>query len=303
MVDELKTIRDFIRYSASQMAGQGVFLGHGSDQVMDEAYTLVLHALHLPFDLDGSYLDCNLMEEEKHDVLKLLAQRVEDRVPLPYLMGYIEFAGLYFNINRQVLIPRSPFAELIISGFQPWVEEVQVERVLDLCTGSGCIGIACAYAFPESEVLISDISEKALDVAQSNIDYHHCQSQVTAVKSDLFAALQDEKFDLIVSNPPYVSQTEYASLPSEYKHEPKLALETGDEGLALVTRILREARKYLTDQGVLIVEVGATADALSSRFPGVPFMWLTFENGGDGVFMFAAEQLESYHNDFMEEVE
>ncbi len=302
LTDQLHTLRDYIRYgisrfNAAEQAGQ-LYFGHGSARAVDEVVYLVLHALHLPHDSDERYFDCRLTLEERQQVLALFEQRIEQRLPAPYLTHEAWFCGLPFYVDERVLIPRSPIAELIENQFEPWIDPERVEAVLDLCTGSGCIAIACAYAFPDARVDAGELSAEAIEVAQRNVAKHQLEGRVEVVASDLFDGLAGRKYDIIVSNPPYVDAEDMASLPPEYRHEPALALAAGDDGLDLVRRILREARRHLSDHGILVVEVGNSEWALTEAFPEVPFVWLAFERGGSGVFLLTAEQLDECRASF-----
>lgn len=290
----LRTVRDFIRWGASRMNAADLHFGHGTVDAIDESAALVLHALHLPADLHHAYFEAALTPDEKAAVLALFARRIDARVPAPYLTQRAWFGGLPYYVDERVLIPRSPIAELIEARFQPWLEPEHVTAILDLCTGSGCIGIACAHAFPEAEVDLVDISADALEVARINIEDHGVGERVAAIRSDLFAGLGGRCYDLIVSNPPYVGAGEMAELPPEYAHEPALALAAEDDGLAVVLTILRDAPAHLSAHGVLVVEVGNSQHALVERFPQVPFLWLEFERGGDGVFLLTARQLREH---------
>jgi ribosomal protein L3 glutamine methyltransferase len=291
---ELQTIRDFIRYATSRFNQAGLYFGHGTDNAWDEAVALVLHTLHLPHDISHQVLDARLVADERNQLLQLIQQRVEKRIPLAYLTNEAWFSGLSFYVDERVLIPRSPIAELIERHFQPWVQPDNIHKILDLCTGSGCIAIALAKAFPEAEVEASDLSADALAVAKINVLRHSVEDQVHLYQSDLFADLAGKKYDLIVSNPPYVSQQEMADLPDEYLHEPAVGLEAGKEGLDIVRRILVEALNHLTPNGVIIVEVGNSEYALQEAYPNIPFTWLEFERGGGGVFLLTAQQLREH---------
>ncbi|HEY5718442.1 MAG TPA: 50S ribosomal protein L3 N(5)-glutamine methyltransferase, partial [Motiliproteus sp.] len=230
-LDQLHSIRDFIRLGVSRFRRAELFFGHGTDNAWDEAVQLVLHAAGLPWNADSSLLDARLLEQEKIAVLELFRQRIQERVPAPYLIGEAWFCELPFYVDRRTLIPRSPIADLIRNGFEPWLEAPVVERVLDLCTGSGCIGIACAQLFDEAEVDLVDLSSDALEVCERNIQRHRLGDRVHAINSDLFAALDGRRYQLIVSNPPYVDANDYRSMPAEYQHEPVLGLTSGDDGL------------------------------------------------------------------------
>ncbi|KRE94991.1 protein-(glutamine-N5) methyltransferase, ribosomal protein L3-specific [Frateuria sp. Soil773] len=284
MTAELATIIDFIRYGASRFSAAGLTFGHSHDNPIDEATHLVLASLHLPPDIPPAYGAGRLTAGERERVLGLIERRVDERLPVAYLVGETWFAGLKFKSDRRALVPRSPIAELIESGFAPWLDERRVERALDLCTGSGCIGIAMAEYNPDWQVDIVDISDEALSLARENIAFQHVEGRVQAIRSDLFSGVADRRYDLIVSNPPYVTEDEYAALPGEYSHEPKLGLTSGADGLDLCLRMLDEAADHLTDDGLLIVEVGESEHALAALLPQVPFVWIEFKVGAMGVF-------------------
>ncbi|MGR4067487.1 50S ribosomal protein L3 N(5)-glutamine methyltransferase [Billgrantia sp. C5P2] len=295
---DLVTLRDYLRWAASEFHLAGLFHGHGTDSPWDEAVALTLGALHLPWNVDPAVLEARLLPMERARIVGLVRERVTSRRPLPYLLGESFFAGFPFDVDERVLIPRSPIAELIETGFAAWFPEEPPRRVLDLCTGSGCIGIATALYLPTCQVDLSDVSADALAVAKQNIQRHDVGVRVRAVLSDLFEGLAGQRYDLIVSNPPYVDARDLATMPAEYRHEPELALGAGADGLDIVRRILREARQYLTDHGVLIVEVGNSDRHLEAAFPEVPFLWLDFERGGQGVFALTAEELDAHAASF-----
>jgi len=291
----LTTIRDYVRWSASQFAQAQISFGHGTTSALDEAVALVLHTVHQPYNLSETYFESVLTLSERQAVVDIVERRINERLPAAYLTHEAIFAGLSFYVDERVLVPRSPIAELIAQRFSPWVDEDQVERVLDLCTGSACIAIACAYAFPEALVDAVDLSPEALNVAEINVDKHQLTDSVALYKSDLFKQLPEEQYDIIVSNPPYVSHGEWSALAPEFRAEPDMGFLGGESGLDLVLRILVDAGDYLTEQGILVVEVGSSAQTLQDAFPDVPFYWLDFERGGDGVFLLTADQVNQYH--------
>ncbi len=290
--DELSTLTDFMRWGASRFVEAELSYSHGMSSPLDEAVYLVLRSLNLPVDTPEVYWNSKLTRLEKEAVLAILKRRIEERIPAAYLMQEGWFAGLQFYVDERVLVPRSPIAELVESLFVPWVNPDEVESILDLCTGSGCIGIACAYAFPGATVDLSDLSEEALEVANINIDKHDAHQQVTAIHSDLFSALKGKNYDIIVSNPPYVDADDIQGMSDEFHHEPELGLSSGSDGLDCTRQILKQAAQYLTDEGILVLEVGNSQYALAQEFPEVPFQWIDFERGGDGVFMLTKSQLE-----------
>lgn len=289
----LKTITDFVRFAATEFEKAELYYGHGTDNSWDEAVALVLQMLELPADYPVVMFDARLLKEEREHLLAAIKTRVETRKPLAYITNKGFFAGIEFFVDERVLVPRSPIAELVENQFAPWLISDE-PRVLDLCCGSACIGIACAAYLPDSEVIVSDVSEEALEVAELNIQSASLYPRVQAVHSNLFDEFDDEKFDLIVSNPPYVDLEDLSDMPLEYHHEPEIGLGSGDDGLDLTHRILSEAANFLTEHGVLIVEVGNSWPALQNAYPDVPFNWLEFERGGDGVFLLTKQQLVEF---------
>ena len=291
---ELSTIIDFIRFGASRFGEAGLTFGHSFDNALDEATQLVLHALHLPHDLAPAYGQGRLVADEKAKVLALFARRIDERIPACYLTGEAWFAGLSFKTDPRALVPRSPIAELIEGGFQPWLGEREVERALDLCTGSGCIAIAMGHYRPDWQVDAVDISDDALALTRENIARLHADN-VRPVRSNLFDALEGEVYDLIVTNPPYVTHAETDALPAEYAHEPELGLRAGDDGLDLALKILRDAPAHLSEQGLLICEVGESEHALAALLPEVPFAWVEFKVGQMGIFVLDRADLVAHH--------
>lgn len=289
----LHTIRDFIRYAATEFAKNNLFYGHGTDNAWDEACALVLQTLHLDVNLPQGFLSSRLTESECNIIHDRIQRRIKNRTPLPYITQQANFCDLNFYVDERVLIPRSSIAEMIHNQFSPWIDPNNVESILDLCTGSACIAIACAYAFPYAQIIASDISEDALNVAKINLQKHNLENNIKLYQSDLFANLPQIGFDIIVSNPPYVSFDEMTTLPAEYLHEPKLGLAADHDGIEIVLKILRDAKKYLNENGILIVEVGNSESILMERYSHIPFTWVDFENSEGGVFVLTQDQLKT----------
>ena len=294
MTADLRTIIDFIRYGASRFNAAGLCFGHSYDNALDEATQLVLHALHLPHDLSPVYGQARLTADEKVAVMGLFQRRIDERIPACYLTGEAWFAGLNFKADPRALVPRSPIAELIEAGFEPWLGGREVRRALDICTGGGCIAIAMAHYNPEWDVTGVDISPDALALADENKARLHADN-VRLLRSDLYSALRGETFDLIVTNPPYVTHAETDALPAEYAHEPELGLRAGDDGLDLALRILRDAPDHLTDDGLLICEVGEAEQALVELLPELPLAWVEFKVGQMGIFVAERADLVAHH--------
>jgi ribosomal protein L3 glutamine methyltransferase len=287
-------VRDLISQGARRLRRANVFYGHGIDNAVDEAAALVFHALNLSHDTGAAAYSRRVTTEAQQRAKTLITRRIKERMPAVYLTNETWFAGLAFHVDPRVLIPRSAIAELIERQFTPWIDPARVSRVLDVGTGSGCIAIASAMAFPRAKVDAVDISDDALDVARINVRKHRLGRRVRLIKSDHFSALSDistQTYDIIVSNPPYVGKREMRTLPAEYRHEPRIALVAGDTGLDSVRVLLREAGRFLSPKGLLVVEVGNTEIAVRRAFRDVPFVWLDFERGGGGVFLLTAEQL------------
>ncbi|CAM4424853.1 MAG: 50S ribosomal protein L3 glutamine methyltransferase [Legionellaceae bacterium] len=298
IIEDLTTIGDYIRWVTTQFSAAELVYGHGTDNAWDEAIYLISLILHLPPDMNPLLFSTKLTRPEREQIIILANKRIEERMPIPYLTNKAWFSGLPLYIDKRVIIPRSPMAELIENHFSPWANALDIENILDLCTGSGCIAIACAHAFPEAFIDAVDISDEALAVAKINVKKYDHNQQINLIKSDLFAQLSDKKYDIIISNPPYVDKEDMQALPIEYQHEPALALEAGNDGLSIVNQILKQAIHYLTPQGLLFVEVGNSEAALMDIYPDIPFTWLEFQKGGNGVFLISAEELAFYQHLF-----
>lgn len=298
VTETLSTARDLIAWGTRQFTAAGLAFEHGTDNASDEAAALVLHVLGIGYDQPDAVLDEAVTAADRAQVMALLQQRIATRKPAAYLLNEAWFAGLPFYVDERVLVPRSPIAELVEDGFVPWVDPARIRRVLDLCTGSGCIGIACTCAFPDARVDATDVSGDALAVARENVTRHGLGERVRLLESNVFDRLTGRVYDIIVSNPPYVSAAEMAQLPQEFLHEPAQGLLAGSDGLDIVVRILKDAGRHLAADGILVVEVGYSQDRLVERFPEVPFLWLEFKYGGEGVFLLEASQLAAHQATF-----
>lgn len=299
IANDLVTLRDLIRWGTSQFNAAELSFVQGMPTAIDEAVYLCLSALHLPPDFSVEYFDCVLTMDERLHVLDLFQQRIVKRKPAAYITNEAWFSGLSFYVDERVLIPRSPIAEMIEHQFSLWIAPERVNNILDICTGSGCIAIACAYAFDEAQLDASDISADALAVAELNRQNHALEERLTLIESNLFESIPDKRYDIIVSNPPYVTTEEMAQLPVEFEFEPgALALAAGETGMDIVLPMLIQAGDYLSDEGILVVEVGYSKPILEQLLPEVPFFWVDFEFGGDGVFVLTAKQLEACQADF-----
>ena len=291
IVRDLSSIKDFIRWTYSQFQKSDIFYGHGTDNPWDEAVQLVMGALKLPLDFDRDMLDCALCYNEKKHIIKLVQLRINKRQPLPYLLGEAWFMGLPFKVSPDTLIPRSPIVALLENEFSPWLTRYP-QQILDMCTGSGCLGISAALVFEDAEVDITDISEAALAIAKENIQRHQVVDRVSAIHSDMFAALDPQKpYDLIICNPPYVDAEDFREAPAEFHNEPQLALTSGEDGLEFTHKFLAQVGNYLSDDGILVYEVGNSEVALQAAYPDTPFLWVDLEQGGNGVFILTKQQL------------
>lgn len=291
---ELQTLRDLIRYAVSRLNAARVALGHGSDNAWDEAVYLVLHGLHLPPDTLDPFLDARVLPGERSRVLDLIDRRVTERLPAAYLTGEAWLRGHRFHVDRRVIVPRSPIAELLDEGLSPWVRDpLQVERALDMCTGSGCLAILAALAFPNALVDAIDVSPDALEVAARNVAEYGLQDRLALHQGNLFDALPATAYDVIVCNPPYVNQASMDALPQEYRHEPALALAGGADGMDLVRRILAAAPGYLSAGGVLVLEIGHERDHFEAAFPDLQPVWLDTAESSDQILLLTREQLNT----------
>lgn len=293
VISDLHSVMDFARWTMTQFNLAGVYFGHGTDNSWDESLSLIAQVLQLPQPVHTDFFPARLTASEKVQIIELMLQRIQQRVPLAYLTHQAWFAGLPFYVDERVLVPRSPFAELLSDSFSSWLEHPP-QQVLDMCTGSACIAIAAAYVFPEAHVDAVDVSEEALQVAEFNVQQHNLAHRVFPVHSDLFQNLQGQTYDLIICNPPYVDAEDMADMPAEFHHEPELGLAAGNFGLDLVDRILKDAPQFLSDNGWLFVEVGNSLVHIPAAYPDLPLHWVKLEQGGDGIFAINKEELQAW---------
>ena len=291
-LDELVTVRDWLRYAVTRFQRAGLFFGHGSAEPYDEAAYLVLHTLALPLDRLEVFLDACITSGERPAILEIIERRTVERIPAAYLTHEAWMGEFRFYVDERVIVPRSYFGVLLEEGLAPWIADPErIESALDLCTGSGCLAILMAHAFPQAHVTAVDLSADALEVARRNVADYHLQERIELIRSDVFTSLGKRRFDLIISNPPYVTAQAMAEIPTEYRHEPELALAAGEDGLDVVRRILAEARGHLNPGGFLAVEVGHSRDGVESAFPDLPFTWLASRSDEGKVFLLQREQL------------
>ncbi|MRD71674.1 50S ribosomal protein L3 N(5)-glutamine methyltransferase [Rhodocyclus tenuis] len=289
---ELCTLRDLLRFTVSRFNEAKLFFGHGSDNAWDEAVYLLLHALHLPLDRLEPFLDARLTAQEREQALALIERRVKKRLPAAYLTREAWLGEHRFYVDERVIVPRSFIAELLDEQLSPWIDDPwAVSDVLDLCTGSGCLAILAALAFPEAAVDAIDISPDALAVAERNVANYELGERVRLVRSDLLSEVKARRYDVIISNPPYVDAAAMRALPAEYRCEPALALASGEDGLDIVRTLLREAHKHLKPDGLLVVEIGHQREVLEAAFPQLPFTWLDTHAGDQYVFLLRREEL------------
>jgi len=298
ITQELLTVRDYLRYAVSQFTAGGLVFGHGMSNAYDEAAYLILHTLRLPIDRLEAFLDAHLTHVERAEVLQVIERRVNDRIPAAYLTHEAWLGEFRFYVDERVIIPRSYIAELLPDGLAPWIPDpAQVQTALDLCTGSGCLAILLAHYYPNADVDAADISSDTLAVAQRNVADHGLQGRVNLIRSDIFSNLPEKKYDLIISNPPYVTAVAMEELPPEHHHEPQLALAGGDDGLDAVRTILAGAADFLSPTGLLVVEIGNNRDATDMAFPGLPFTWLTTTSSDESVFVLRRDELDGVAED------
>ena len=289
---ELVTVRDWLRYAVTRFNRAGCFYGHGLQDAYDEAVYLILHTLALPLDRLEPFLDACIPGDEREDILEVIEKRAVDRLPAAYITGEAWLGEFRFQVDKRVIIPRSYFAELLHDGFSPWVQDPDaITAAMDMCTGSGCLAILMAFAFPNAEIVAVDISQDALDVAAANIAAYGLEDRIRLVKSDGFAQVPEQRFDFILSNPPYVTREAMDALPAEYLHEPGLALGSGEDGLDLVRKLLADAPRYLAPEGLLAIEVGHNREIVEEAFPALSPTWLSAPSGDDKIFVLEAGQL------------
>jgi len=292
ILNELSSIRDWLRYAVSRFEDSDVFFGHGTSNAYDEAVWIIFGFLRLPHDTIENFLDAHLTSKEKKDLLFLIEKRINDKIPTAYLLNEAWLRDYKFYVDERVIIPRSLIAESLSENLYPWVNDPEeIYSALDLCTGSGCLGIMMAHSFQNATIDLVDLSEKALQVAEINVNHYGLHDRIELIQSDLFNALNEKKYDLIISNPPYVNQTSVDSFPLEFLKEPSMALGSGEDGLDHTIRIIQEAKRYLNDGGMLIVEIGHNKDVLLKKFPEIQFQWLDVSLGNDFVFMLEKSQL------------
>lgn len=292
ILNELSSIRDWLRYAVSQFEDSDVFFGHGTSNAYDEAVWLIFGFLHLPHDTIENFLDAHLTSKEKKDLSFLIEKRVNDKIPTAYLLNEAWLRDYKFYVDERVIVPRSLIAESLSENLYPWIDDPEkIYSALDLCTGSGCLGIMMAHSFQNAMIDLVDLSEKALQVAEINVNHYGLHDRIELIQSDLFNGLEGKKYDLIISNPPYVNQTSVDSFPMEFLKEPSMALGSGEDGLDHTIRIIHEAKQYLNDDGMLIVEIGHNKEILLKKFPKLQFQWLDVSLGNDFVFMLEKSQL------------
>jgi len=294
ILNELFSIRDWLRYAVSRFESSDIFFGHGTSNAYDEAVWLIFGFLHLPHDTIENFLDAHITSKEKKDLLFLIEKRINEKIPTAYLLNEAWLKDYKFYVDERVIVPRSLIAESLSENLHPWIDDPEtIYSALDLCTGSGCLGIMMAHSFQNAMIDLVDLSEKALQVAQINVDHYGLHERIELIQSDLFHALEGKKYDLIISNPPYVNQTSVNNFPPEFLKEPSMALGSGDEGLDHTIRIIHEAKHHLNDDGMLIVEIGHNKEALLKKFPEAQFQWLDVSLGNDFVFILQKSQLPS----------